>query len=61
MTLETLNKEIVELIPEDQLEEEIWRVDKYSERIQRTLLRIGKALRPTPPMNKSHDLSTRSC
>ena len=55
-TLETLNKEIVELVPEDQLEEEIGRADEYSERIQRMLLRISKALRPTPPTDKSHDL-----
>ncbi|MCG8625962.1 MAG: hypothetical protein MJE68_28690, partial [Proteobacteria bacterium] len=55
-TLETLNKEIVDLVPEDQLEEEIGRADKYSEKIQRTLLRISKALRSTPPTDKSRDL-----
>lgn len=55
-TLETLNKEIVELVPEDQLEEEIGRADEYSEKMQRTLLLISKALRPTPPTDKSRDL-----
>ena len=59
-TLETLNKEIVELVPEDQLEEEIGRVDEYSERIQRTLLRISKALRLTPPTDKSRDIPPRA-
>ena len=43
-TLEALNTEIVELTPEAQLEEEIGRVDEYSERIQRTLLQIHKSL-----------------
>lgn len=55
-TLETLNNEIVDLVPEDQLEEEIGRVDEYSEKIQRTLLWIGKALRSTPPTDESRDL-----
>ena len=54
-TLETLNKEIEELIPEDQLEDKIGRADEYSERIQRTLLRISKALKTLPPTDKSRD------
>ena len=42
-TLEALNVEIVELTPEDQLENEIERADEYSERVQRALMRIHKA------------------
>jgi hypothetical protein len=38
--LETLNVEIEELTPEAQLEDEIGRVDEYSEKIQRTLLLV---------------------
>lgn len=45
--LETLNAAIVELTPEVQLEEEIGRADEYSEKIQRMLLQIRKAI--TPP------------
>ena len=49
--LEALNAEIVELTPEAQLEEEIGRADEYSEKIQRALLQICKALKtPTPPV-----------
>ena len=48
-TLEALNKEIVELTPEDQLEEEVGRADDYAARIQKALLQIHKALKPTPP------------
>ena len=47
--LETLNAAIVELTPEDQLKEEIGRADEYSEKMQRTLLLIRKALKPPPP------------
>ena len=46
-TLEALNTEIVELTPEAQPEEEIGRADEYSERMQRTLLHIHKALNVT--------------
>jgi hypothetical protein len=59
-TLETLNKEIVEIIPEVQLEDEIGRADEYSERIQRSLLRISKALKPPPPTDKSRDPPPRN-
>ena len=56
-TLEALNSEIVELTPEAQLEEEIGRADEYSERIQRTLLQIRKALNPPPtPIMHPRDL-----
>ena len=69
-TLEALNTEIVELTPEAQLEEEIGRADEYSERIQRTLLQIRKALNPPstapimpprdlPPPPPSHDSLSR--
>ena len=47
--LEALNKEIVELTPEDQLEEEVGRADDYAARIQKALLQIRKALKPTFP------------
>ena len=43
--LEALDAAIVELTPEDQLKEEIGRVGEYSEKIQRTLLMIRKALK----------------
>ena len=67
-TPESSNTEIVELTPEAQLEEEIGRADEHSERIQRTLLKIRKALktptsRITPPRDSppatSHDLPRR--
>ena len=45
-TLEALNMEILELTSEDQLEEEVGRAEEYSEKIQRTLLQIRKALKP---------------
>ena len=48
-TLEILNAEIEELTPEAQLEDEIGRADEYSEKIQRTLLLIRKALKPPTP------------
>ena len=48
-TLEALNAEIVEITPEDELEDEIGRADEYSERIQRTLIQIRKALKAPPP------------
>lgn len=48
-TLETLNAEIVDLTPEAQLEEEIGRADEYSEKIQRMLLQVQKALQPSVP------------
>lgn len=47
-TFGDLNGEIVELNPEAQLEDEIGRADEYSERIQRVLLQIHKALNPPP-------------
>lgn len=50
-TLDTLNSEIVELTPGDQLEDEIGRADEYSEKIQRTLLQVRKALQPPPPVD----------
>ena len=54
-TLDTLNSEIVELTPGDQLEDEIGRADEYSEKIQRTLLQVRKALNPPPPVDKPPD------
>ena len=39
---------IVELTPEEQLENEIERADEYSEKVQRSLMRIRKALRGQP-------------
>lgn len=51
-TLETLNTEIVELTPEAQLEE-IGKADEYSERVQRALVQICKALKPLPPPDPS--------
>ena len=68
-TLEALNVEIVELTPEDQLENEIERADEYSERVQRALMRIHKALRshpseratpPPDPTRRSPDPTRRS-
>ena len=47
-TLETLNAQIVALTPEVNLEDEIRRADDYSEKIQRMLLLIRKALKPPP-------------
>ena len=55
-TLEALDAAIVELTPKDQLEEEIGGADEYSEKIQRTLLLIHKALKPPPSTDKPpHD------
>ena len=42
--LEALNGEVAEFTPEAQLEDEVGRADEYSERIQRALLRLRKAL-----------------
>ena len=42
--LESLDSEILELTPEDQMEDEVGKADEYSERIQHMLLRIRKAL-----------------
>ena len=53
--LDTLNYDIVELTPGDQLEDEIGRADDYSEKIQRTLLQVRKALKPPPPVDKPPD------
>ena len=39
----------MELTPADQLEEEVGRADDYAARIQKALLQIRKALKPTPP------------
>ena len=54
-TLETLNAEILEVTPEDQLDGEIEKVDEYYERIQRSLLRIRRAFKLTtrtpPPLS----------
>ena len=47
--LEALDTEIVEITPQDQLEEEIGKADEYTERIQKILLQIDRALKPTPP------------
>ncbi len=50
-TLEALNIEMVELTPEEQLETEIERADEYSEKVQRSLMRIRKALRKRPSVS----------
>ena len=42
--LGTLNEDVVAITPEDKLEEEIGKADDYSEKIQRALLHIRKAL-----------------
>ena len=44
-TLEALNAQIVELTPDDQLEDEIGQADEYSENILRSLLKVSKALK----------------
>ena len=41
-TLEALDKELVELIPEEELEDEIGRADEYAEKIHKTLGQIRK-------------------
>ena len=46
-TLEALDAQIVDLTPDAQLEEEIGKADEYSEKIQRSLLKICKALKAT--------------
>ena len=43
-TLEDMDTQVVELTPDGQLEEEIGRADEYSEKMQRSLLKISKAL-----------------
>ena len=52
-TLEALDAQIVDLTPDAQLEEEVGRADEYSERIQRSLLKIRKALRATEPPTRT--------
>ena len=45
-TLGELDAALIELTPEEQLEEEIGRADEYSENIRRTLLQLDKILSP---------------
>ena len=46
--LKTLDEEIAELVPEDQLEDEIQQADQQIERVYLTIAKITKALGPPP-------------
>ena len=46
--LKTLDEEIAELVPEDQLEDEIQQADQQIERVYSTIAKITKALGPPP-------------
>ena len=57
--LKTLDEEIADLVPEDQLEEEIQQADQQIERVYMTIAKITKALgppsratTPTPPVER---------
>ena len=47
-TLKTLDEEISELVPDDQLEDEIQEADQQIERVYSTIAKITKALGPAP-------------
>ena len=44
-TLKVLDGEMAELVPDEELEEEIQRVDEYKEKIYGVLTKLNKALR----------------
>ena len=50
-TLKVLDGELAELVPDDDLEEEIQRIDEYKEKVYGVLAKLNKALGPTttPP------------
>ena len=50
-TLKVLDDEMAELVPDEELEEEILRTDEYKERVYGVLAKLDKALGPTttPP------------
>ena len=56
--LKALDEEIADLVPEDQLEEEIQQADQHIERVYETIAKINKALgpprarTPTPPAER---------
>ena len=57
-TLKSLDEEIAELVPEEELEEEIQQADQQIERVYSTIAKINKALGPnvratTPPVEKT--------
>ena len=55
-TLKVLDSEMAELVPDEELEEEIQRVDEYKERIYGVLTKLTKALEHTvtpPPHGRS--------
>ena len=50
-TLKVLDGEMAELVPEEELEEEIQRADQYKERVYGVLAKLNKALGPiTAPL-----------
>ena len=56
--LKSLDEEIAELVPEEELEEEIQHADQQIERMYSTIAKINKALGPnvratTPPVEKT--------
>ena len=50
-TLKVLDGELAELVPDEELEEEIQRADEYKEKVYGVLAKLNKALGPitTPP------------
>lgn len=63
-TLKLLDSEIVELTPEEGLENEIEQADRNKENVYRTLTMIAKVLKPTPsprtPVADTHAPTTSS-